>query len=393
MQYAGIDTGAEALHICIIDDNRAAKTAPVTVIDLTNHNWHKTVSGIIAPGDRVAIEPTGWHYSAPVIKLMRHIGAQVIQVEHRTTGRIRDLHVSEVKNDKTDARALAIAARTFPNLSGMHEASQAEDIITSLRLIVSDYIRATKESTRSKNRLRQMAHAIWPSLAVSFDTYWRAITAGAISPSEIRELAAAIASANRNTLAQRYPSYNHGTSRKNLTEIAETLPAFIAETPLRDAIGREALRLQLAENQQDHYMELANDIINGPRLTDITEVWRTIPGAGTFALAALHVATHGNARGLNLARFKAAVGSHPHNRRSGETEERAAARHGYKPAKTALYLWTMAAIRTGKPPTVVAAYERHATAAENRRFNIQAGRAQLVTILWATARKLEAYHE
>jgi hypothetical protein len=53
----------------------------------------------------VACEPTGWHYSAPVIAVLHHTGCKVLQVEHRVTRHVRELRVSAIKNDGTDALA------------------------------------------------------------------------------------------------------------------------------------------------------------------------------------------------------------------------------------------------------------------------------------------------
>src|SRR5260221_12316665 len=102
----GVDISAEKLHIVSWPPARNG----YHVIDLTDPTWHLTVAQVIQPSSIVAYEPTGWHYSAPLVALLHHLGCTVVTVEHRITGQIRTLRNSGMKKDMTDAQALAYIA-------------------------------------------------------------------------------------------------------------------------------------------------------------------------------------------------------------------------------------------------------------------------------------------
>lgn len=224
--HVGIDIGADAIHVATSYEPRDK----VQVIALTDTDWFEQLSAIVHVGCIVALEPTGWHYSAPIVAALQQIGALVLRVEHRITGKVRELRISGAKRDLTDAQALCYIAthQARDQFRGVRPAEpETENRVTALRLLVWSYVRATKEKTRTQNRIRQLAHSIWPSLDNRLEIYLRAVKHGAATPAELRALVADLKEVDAaKGHKQKYPtSYNHKTSRANLYSLVETLPA------------------------------------------------------------------------------------------------------------------------------------------------------------------------
>ena len=96
----GIDIGVTSLHVATSPDPR---TKP-HVIAMKDDAWPTNLLALIPSGETVAYEPTGWHYSAPIVALLLHHGCEVLTVEHCITGKIRDLRISSVKTDLSSGR-------------------------------------------------------------------------------------------------------------------------------------------------------------------------------------------------------------------------------------------------------------------------------------------------
>ncbi len=58
--HVGIDIGADVIHVATSYHPRDKPT----VIDLRQDGWLDELSAIVHVGCIVALEPTGWHYSA-----------------------------------------------------------------------------------------------------------------------------------------------------------------------------------------------------------------------------------------------------------------------------------------------------------------------------------------
>jgi transposase len=377
---AGIDIGASELHVATSTD----KAQPVISLDLTDLTWAEQLSAILAPGALVAVEPTGWHYSAPIIALLQHIGAQVLIVEHRVTGKVRDLRVAGVKNDTTDARALfyaALQAAQEQPLHGTHPAQpDLESASAGLRLLILSHKRAVKECTRTTNRLHQVAHSIWPALGQHLSTYLRAINAGFITPADLHHLVGKFSLGD----GHYFPlGFEHGTSRNNLKRLADDLPPWLDGERMRPVIQSEADNLAINEQRAQVTAELIQKMVTDPPFKDITRLWLTIPAAGLLDCAAIHGATHGQAKTLTPAQFRAMVGAHPHTSQSGETTESSASRQGFAPAKAALYLWVLRLIKQADNP-VAEVYQTRKAA--GYRYSMAAARFKLVNILSGIAR-------
>lgn len=110
MQAIGIDTGKDKIHVCIANIHDAPKQWEVVEIGIDSPDWRSKLQALIAPGDFVAIESTGYHYSAPLFELAKQTDAKPLEVHSPITGKIRDTHIAKTKNDINDARALALIA-------------------------------------------------------------------------------------------------------------------------------------------------------------------------------------------------------------------------------------------------------------------------------------------
>lgn len=368
--FAGVDIGVRALHVA----TGYSAHSPVTKVDLTRPTWAAELAALVGPGT-AALEPTGWHYSAPIIMALHAAGAQVVLVEHRITGTVREQRLTGVKTDRTDARALAYIAEHWQSYRGTRLIKpKLLGSASELRLLLHAHERACKETTRAKNRLHQMLHAVWPALSQRLDTFLAAAKLGFITPAELRE-------------AVHSPNLHHA-SRRTLATIVETFPAWLTTTPLAAPIAHEVEILQLFEAEAAKLHAALEIIIQRPPFAEVTALWATVPGYSPLAAAACHAACRGEAPALNESQFKAACQMHPKISASGETAQSAMSRQGFKPAAKYLHLWTLNLIGQGDNP-VSATYER--LKARDSDSALAAARAKLAIILSALARSGKEY--
>jgi transposase len=232
--------------------------------------------------------------------------------------------------------------------------------------------RAVKETTRTTNRLRQLAHAVNPFYAQRIDTYRHAIAAGAITAGEIE--------------AEPFPNM-HPNRRAAIRRLAKQPPA-----PIPDAL-RRALITTAADLDTAHQREAAAeaDLIEALNIypSAAVERWQTIPGGTPLFTAAILVAV-GDPLAVDVDQFKAALGAYPQLEHSGTTTRGRSTKKGYRPAMNALYLWTMNLINVDlTPPNPIRTYYAGGEKAGGKKMT--AAKAKLARVLWAVARDPEGY--
>jgi len=193
----GIDIGKLGIHVAIPVHDLPAKRRPVKNIHYAQPQWHEQLIAMIAPGAIICFEPTGWHYSAPIISIITQMTTgQIWLVGHGTTGKVRGVHVAAAKTDEMDARALALVATWVRNGQPPANCRQhnidLEQQVQRLRQMVNHLFRATKQSTRLTNRLHAFAHAIHPQLDISYSTWLANAQKGIITPKDIHNHVASL---------------------------------------------------------------------------------------------------------------------------------------------------------------------------------------------------------
>jgi hypothetical protein len=356
----GLDIGKSQLHICRSLPASAARDWPVTVVEYANLDWHTRLADLIPPGSAIAFEPTGYHYLRPILAALEihQVNATLWQLPNHTTQHIRMVHVSAGKSDLMDARALALAAdwlaegRTVRG-AYRHQASD-EAAQQNLRNLVNQRAHLVRDQTRALNRLDQIAHALWPTLAIKKELWLKAAALGAVTPDQV------IALARRPDLAT-LPGYEHGNARAALKKLAASLPDLVIPPTLIER-STETLNtaLTIAHLVRD-LDQLIAATITKPPFDCITARWMTVPYASPLAIAALHVATHGHANTYSPDEFKTAVGAAPITQRSGRSEKRAHTRPGYRPAISAIWFWTMRLIKPESEPNPISHYYEQST--------------------------------
>lgn len=382
--HTGIDIGKSALTVVTSDNSKPPHAWPARNIELQSPEWWQELRSLIPPGSIVVAEPTGTHYLTPILTALTGLNCQLWLLNTTTTGKIRAVHVSSAKSDRTDAQALALAATWIAEGRHVHGARPyGSDPTARLRQLVNNHENKSKSITRAENRFLQLAHAIWPTLAQQKSAYFRAVSANAITPDEILSLAA-------HPNLDELPQYQKSAARTALYNLAEKLPHGLP-TPdhLREQIAALHNSITTLSAEKD---ELYNQIvaeIEKPPLAEVTRRWRTVPGASDLAIAALHVATHGNAQDFTRDEFRAAVGAHPKTRQSGNRIISQQTKSGYRPAMKNLYLWTMRLIKSQHRPNPVASYFDNVQT--NRRQAAATGK--LAKILHAVARDPDGYRD
>ena len=389
----GIDCGVDVLHCALSSDKRT----PVHEIDLTNPAWHERLTKLTQPGMVAALEPTGWHYAAPVIAALTAAGVRVLLVDHAVTGKQRDLKVAGIKTDKTDAKALAYIAadHLIEPYKRVREIDPARiGAAMALRMLIHGYNRADKERTRSINRMRQLAHSIAPVLSQSLTVYMRALALGISSVSELRRLATYCREIDADMKAQRatvaYPEmFKRADSRSKLYALVEALPSWADNPIAAEALLEEYRFYEIASERKDALIVRLEQAAYAPMFAHVTEVWLTIPGASAVRCAILHSATRGEADRMTPNQFKASVGTFPAREQSGAVTRTNAGRSGLRAAKRELHLWTMFLIKDGNNP-IAATFAYHK--ARGEKYAMSKAKAKLAVILSGIARSGAPYN-
>jgi transposase len=388
----GIDCGADVLHCALSSD----KSAPVHQIDLSDPAWHKRLAALTSPGMIAALEPTGWHYAAPVIAALAVAGVRVLLVDHAVTGKQRALKVSSSKTDKTDAKTLAYiaAGHLLEPYKQVREINPTKiTAAMALRMLIHSYMRADKERARAVNRMRQLAHGIAPVLDHSMGVYMRAIHIGAGHPSALRRLAETCRSIDADVQEKRaslnYPEgFERADWRAKLYTLVEELPDW-ADNPIAvEALFEEYRAYRLADERKEALKARLEYAARAPIWRHITDAWMTVPCASLVRCAVLHSATRGVADQMTPDQFKASVGTFPRVEQSGAFSQTTAGRSGLRAAKRELHMWVLQLIRLNNNP-IAQTFQRHKQAGD--KYALSKAKAKLANILSGIARNGQPY--
>jgi hypothetical protein len=374
----GIDLGRGSIMIAFppIHSHVPRKMYPTVKIDTTLPDWWKRLGSLIAPDCVIAAEPTGAHALTPIAAAI-HLAqpsARIYSVAHTLSASYRAAHLSDAKNDRLDAIALLLIAQDIaagdpPRAAKLYEPA-LQSQVEALRTYVNIHSRLTKETTRAKNRLAALAYSLYPSFSKS-ETWLRAARTGFISPLAVLELA------QRLTAGEPFPLYPDGNAKRYLYAIAADLAPLPANPAIVHAIREIIRHHDSTEAQREHIESIIAHLIEQPPFAVVTRRWKTLPGFNVVWAAALHVAANGRTIELKKDEFVAAVGSNPLTHESGSGEKTKTTRKGYRPARAALYMWTLAALGADFAP-VRAAYDKHTS--------IYPARTKLARVLWGVAR-------
>ncbi len=374
----GIDVGKGGIVVAFPPDHAKLPPRQWTTVTLSYDDpawWHHLLA-LLEPAAVIAAEPTGHHLRAPVAAIIhqQHPAAQVWQIDHKQTERYRESYVSSAKNDRLDAIALCLLARDIaagqPPRNVRPYDHTHESAVQRLRMVVNIHARLTKERTRTLNRLNVLAHSLWPGLPKS-DTWLRAAKHGAISPAQVKALA-----------AQNPPheAYARGHARSPLIKLAANLPDIDGDPAIIHSTQEHIAHLDMLKLQIETNLATIADLIEHPPFALVTSRWRTLPASSDIYIAAIHVATYGRALEFDKDEFRAALGVTPKTSISGDIDRTYAARKGFRPARAAVHMWAVALTS----PTVAANAVRAYYQAKERTF--PAARNKLARVLWGVAR-------
>ena len=394
MIHVGIDIGKSVLAVAQSHPTLPPHKWRCELIRLDDANWHHTLRALVPAGAIVTAEPTGTHYLTPILTALRDRNVTIWQVPTTTTKHIRAVHISSGKSDRTDAQALALIATWIAQGRHVHGAYPLDivlnDEVAALRALINAHARMTRSRTRLLNQLDQLGHSLWPALAQAKIAWLRAVSADAITPDEVRALAA------RDDLATLH-AYRHPAARAALRKLAATLPDDVPASPRTRASIADlhdqvlTLTAQIAQNA-----ETITTTVQRPPYEDITARWMTVPYAvpktgelpgNLIAIATLHVATKGRADTFSRDEFKAAIGAHPKTRQSGDRITRERVKKGYRPAMVATRMWTLTLVS----PRVQENPIRRYYASVKSPYRMQAAVGKLARILHAVARDPAGY--
>ena len=380
----GLDVGRAGFHISIPTPGMPPATWAVWYFDYQqNPDWYITLTGLCRPGTVIVAEPTGWHYLSPIANVIqRATKARLYLVDHQISGKVRAAHVSSQKTDQTDARALALIAQDIrerkPVRGVSYHDQELENYVIHLRLLVNSHARTTVEAARLKNRMRQLAHGMFPSL--SEGTMWfTCLKYGKASPSQIRAW-----------LSGERPTDITPTNWVRLQKFGALLPEYEITSEIVAATALELYeRLATLQESVTRLEAQVEQIVTNYPFDVITRRWMTVPYANPMYIAPLHVATHGKADQMETEQFKACLGAFPQVKSSGLTHQSRAHKKGYRPAMNTLFLWTLSLVRSTAPDNPIKSYFAGGEKQGGKKFT--AARSKLARILAAVARSENGY--
>lgn len=390
----GIDIGSGTIHVATTYDlDHEGKPIPPHVLDISTNTWWQELLTLCAPNSIAVCEPTGWHYSAAIVQLLHDAGVHTYYADHNAAHDARRfVKKANHKSDANDARALCLIAHHINGTEQPSGVTAADPTRLSasiqLRTLIRAYERATKDKTRATNRLRQLAHAIYPTLGIRLEIYLTCIRHGATHPEEIRQLA--------QNIEEGKFSFGKGKNNSHIKDLAASLPPNLSRHRIAEVLGMEVSVLEAAQQRAAVIQQHIKDLIQQPPLDRLTALWQTVPAPSLIDIAKLHAANYGNSEYLTLAQFKANLGSFPATiKQSGNEEFIAATYKGYKPAKIALTLWTLRLCKTDNPVSrkFKAAQQRRAVNQKGKSKAQAIARGKLIEILHSIARTERPYFD
>ncbi len=347
----GVDIGSTQLTVCW-------HLHPIQVLDFSDPGWWRALESLIVPDVTiVAFEPTGWHYSSPLLTLASHLGARLLHVEHRISKRVRETRIGGEKNDRTDSQALALIAWEVGqgvHYEGVHFFDPATlQLAARFKFMVRAYVRARGRVNATENRLRQFAHSIWPSLSADLTSYLRAVAAGYVTPAELAQLAVELEGGHR------IAGYEHGQSRRWFRAMIAKLPPWLIHENfdhIWDLIVETHSQHEEAERQRASVEQIISAMLNHPLVRRVVALWRTVPAASDIELAALLAATNCEPQHFTDDAFAQACRLNPVREQSGKEVRTRLTQRGHKQASPALHLWVMRLLANDNRPNPIAAY-------------------------------------
>jgi hypothetical protein len=380
----GIDIGRYKLDVGIPPAHNKIPIPqyPTVHIDLRQLDWWQTLLDLIAPEAVVTAESTGFHLLAPIARLINQHrpAAQLYEVQGKATANMRQQRVSKnAKTDRLDAISLYLIAECIARgeaINGVKPYDHAhESAVQALRLHHNAYFRLDRDSVRIQNRMTVMARSIAPVADQWFGSFTIALRAGLRTRDDVDAYIAIKPRKRRDYLPALLPG-----ELTNLTRLLNAMPPIPFDpTTIGALVDLLSQQDDLTRIQVKHYAEMIA-IIQRPPLAHITRRWMTMPGYTPQWLAALHVATHGQADQITRDQFCAAVGVAPATAQTGESDTTRLNKKGYRPARAAMHLWTLGLLSpTAKPNRVRDYFE----AKEGRHMG--AAKTKLARILWGRA--------
>jgi hypothetical protein len=381
----GIDVGRYKVDVGIppAHNKIPAKQYPTVTIDLRHPGWWQHLIDLIAEGRAVVtLESTGYHLSAPIARLIytHRPNTSIYEVEGSATGAFRKLYTSKnAKTDRLDAISLyliAVALADGQELKGTKPYDHARSLaIATLRLHYNAYHRAERDRVRLQNRLTVMSRSIAPVADQMFLSFSLALRSGLKSLLDFQRYSQT-PPRQRKALT---PNATPG-ERTAISRLVNKMPPIPFDETTIDIMIDLLDQWDKTQDIKQHHKAHLTAIVTAPPLSHITHRWQTMPGWNIQWIAALHVATHGEADRITKDQFRAAVGVAPATAITGESDKTRLIKKGYRPARKAMFLWTLGLLSPTAKPNSVRSYFESST---NR--SIGAAKNKLARVLWGRA--------
>ncbi len=287
----------------------------------------------------VLLEPTGGYYGLSLILYLLGKGYRILQVDNRTVKEYREkVFGLETKTDDVDARLMA-------RMGFLHEMVGEEFSIqpvylvdgdaAALRVMVRDLEKLTREITRRRNQLQQIAAATFPE----FKTFFRGSTASFAARALLARFPTpqALAEAETDQVADVLRSANAYKHAKRATELQELARSSAGALMLSHHQWRQGWIIRQLDGLEAARGELLDQIRQLLATHPYTPIIESLPIKSPIWTATL-IAAIGDMRRFNDHRaFKRYLGWTPEVAKSGSsTDKSKLARSGVRIARGAL---------------------------------------------------------
>jgi transposase len=287
----------------------------------------------------VLLEPTGGSYGLSLVLFLLGKGYRVLQVDNRTVKEYREkVFGLETKTDDVDARLMA-------RMGFLHEMVGEEFSIqpvylvdgdaAALRVMVRDLEKLTREITRRRNQLQQIAAATFPE----FKTFFRGSTASFAARALLSQFptAQALADAATDQVADVLRSANAHKHAKRAGELQDLARSSAGARMLSHHQWRQGWLIRQLDALEDARSELLAEIRQVLASHPYTPIIESLPVKSPIWTATL-IATIGDMRRFNDHReFKRYLGWTPEIAKSGKSlDQSRLSRGGVRIARGAL---------------------------------------------------------
>jgi len=403
MRRVGIDLAFTAPHRAVVYEDGEALGRPFGV-ERTKAGMEELFRRATAEHDgpcEFVMEPTGLAW-LPVVAEVARRGHRAFVPKPQKTKALRQVYSPFAKADGVDARAAALVRHVDPQ--GVHELRVPSPGQSSLRLLVQQRARLTKETTKSKQRIHGWLRLANPHLSTAlggdaFTNASQGFLRRHVDPFSARKL-------GKSRLWTSWCRHSHGTpNAKRFEAVWEACTttcelydgmradgALPFEYPvLQQMVTAELDRMQFLDGQIRGLEKLIRERLDEVDPSHVLE--SQVPGVGTWIAAAIEAYVGDVERFANVKSFASYFGIVPRTKHTGGKGKPGQRMTKGGPNLLKQYVYLAAEVARRKDPELAAVYDRAIAKGKHHRSAVIVVAHKLVRRIYALLKRRAALRE